>query len=96
MKSITDDQEDKVLILERNDMIIDDKECQVVNFIDISAYEKFEQEKANNLFLKKLNTTVHHEMLAPLRTNIEICKRLMVLLSSNEEAKLVELIYISS
>ena len=66
MKSITDEDEDKTLILERNDMIFEDKECQLVNFIDITAYKKLEQEKQNYEFLKTLNTTVHHEMLAPL------------------------------
>ena len=42
MKSITDDEEDKTLILERNDMIFEDRECQIVNFIDITAYKKLE------------------------------------------------------
>ena len=42
MKSITKDGEDKTLIIERNDMLIDGIECQVVNFIDITAYKRLE------------------------------------------------------
>ena len=41
----------------------------------------------NNELLKTLNTTVHHEMLAPLRANIEICQRLLRMLNNNEKAK---------
>ena len=63
--------------MKRNDLIIDEKECQVVNFIDISSFIKLKQEKENNELLKTLNTTVHHEMLAPLRANVDICQRLL-------------------
>ena len=35
-----------------------------------------EQEKLENKLLKFLNTSVHHELLAPLKANIEILKRL--------------------
>ena len=66
-------QLDRTVILKRNDLIIDEKECQVVNFIDISTYKRLKQEKLNNEILKTLNTTVHHEMLAPLRANVDIC-----------------------
>ena len=45
MKSITKDGEEKTLIIERNDMLIDGIECQVVNFIDITAYKRLEREK---------------------------------------------------
>ena len=31
-------KEEKTVILKRNDLIIDGKECQVVNFIDISSF----------------------------------------------------------
>ena len=54
-------------------MIFEDKECQVVNFIDITAYKKLEKERENHALLKTLNTAVHHEMLTPLRTNVEMC-----------------------
>ena len=63
----------KTIILKRNYLIINERNCQVVNFTDISAYIKLEQEKENNELLKTLNTTVHHEMLAPLRANVDIC-----------------------
>ena len=70
-------KEEKIVIMKRNDLIIDEKECQVVNFIDISSFIRLKQEKENNELLKTLNTTVHHEMLAPLRANVDICQRLL-------------------
>ena len=70
MKSLENDEDEKTLIVERNEMFIKERQCQVVNFIDITAYKKLEQEKENYSLLKTLNTTVHHEMLAPLHTNV--------------------------
>ena len=66
-------KQERTIIVKRNNMIIDDKECQVVNFTDISAYKRLQKEEENNQLLQNLNTTVHHEMLAPLRANIDIC-----------------------
>ena len=83
MKANRNDDDERILILKRNDMIIDEKECQVVNFIDISTYRRLELEKENHAFLKTLNTTVHHEMLVPLQTNVQICKKLLLLIGSN-------------
>ena len=58
-----------------------------MNFIDVTAFIKLKQEKESNELLKQLNTTVHHEMLAPLKANVDICQRLLRKLRSNEEAK---------
>ena len=47
--------------------------------------------------LKMLNMSVHHEMLAPLRANVDIAERLIHKLSkSSLEKKMVETILISS
>ena len=100
MAPITDTdltKQDRTVILKRNDLIIDEKECQVVNFIDISTYKRLKQEKVNNELLRTLNTTVHHEMLAPLRANVEICKRLLIKLKQDKDAlRLVQIMLVSS
>ena len=62
--------QNRTIILKRNKFIFEDKECEIVNFVDISAYIGLKKEQETNELLKNLNTTVHHEMLAPLRANI--------------------------
>ena len=90
-------QFERTVILKRNDLIIDEKVCQVVNLIDITTYKRLKQEKINNEILKTLNTTVHHEMLAPLRANVEICKRLLIKLKKDEHSiRLTKIMLISS
>ena len=42
MTSIDNNEEDKTVLLKRNNLMINDKECQVVNFVDISTYKKLE------------------------------------------------------
>ena len=59
------------------DMIFNEQECQVLNFADITAYKRLKQEEEMNRLLKLLNTSVHHEMLAPLKANVDIAERLI-------------------
>ena len=59
--------------------------------------ESDKQEKVNNELLRTLNTTVHHEMLAPLRANVEICKRLLIKLKKDQDAlRLIQIMLVSS
>ena len=67
-----------------------------MNFSDISTYKRLQREEENNKLLQNLNTTVHHEMLAPLRANIDICQRLLRLVNEQEVKKLIQIILVSS
>ena len=40
MKSESNNEGEKTLIVKRNEMLIEDKECQVVSFLDITAYKR--------------------------------------------------------
>ena len=59
----------------------------MINFSDITAYKRLEQEKEMNRLLKTLNTSVHHEMLTPLKANVDIAKRMINLLKTNPQIK---------
>ena len=87
----------KTLITKRTDLTIDDKECRVINFTDISAYKMLEQQQETNKLLKALNASVHHEMLAPLKCNVDLCKILIKKLQNNkQELQMVKVVLISS
>ena len=48
MKPVVPSEEskhDRTIIVKRNDLIINDRECQVVNFTDISAYKRLQKEE---------------------------------------------------
>ena len=49
-----------------------DEECFVISFTDISTYQRLKHEEEVNNLLKTLNASVHHEMLVPLRVNVEM------------------------
>ena len=87
----------KTLMTKRTDLSIDDKECRVINFTDISAYKMLEQQQETNKILKALNASVHHEMLAPLKCNVDLCKILIKKLQNNkQELQMVKVVLISS
>ena len=81
-------KQERILCVKRIDMILDNTECQAVSFIDISPYAWLRQQEEQNKILKVLNTTVHHEMLGPLRANIEISQVLYQSLSNMRLKKL--------
>ena len=51
-------------------------ESTVINFTDITSYIRLKHEEEVNNLLKTLNASVHHEMVVPLRVNIEMADRL--------------------
>ena len=74
-----------------------DEECVVISFTDISTYERLKHEEEVNNLLKTLYASVHHEMLVPLKVNVEMALRLNKALKNFPiEKKLCESILISS
>ena len=68
--------EERTIIVKRMDITFNSKECQLINFTDITSYKRLKKEEEINRLLKTLNASVHHEMLAPLKANMEISMRL--------------------
>ena len=58
-------------------MTFNDKECQVLNFTDITTQKRLKLEEEKSEMLTALNTSVHHEMLSPLKSNVEFSQRLI-------------------
>ena len=78
-------------------LYLNDEPCVVISFTDISTYQRLKHEEEVNNLLKTLNASVHHEMLVPLKVNVEMAQRLKKSLSKFPvERKLCENILISS
>ena len=78
-KDDLEDLEDRgqSIIVKRMDILFDGKECQLLNFSDITTYRLLKKEEEKSRLLSTLSTSVHHEMLDPLRTNLEVSERLI-------------------
>ena len=63
---------EKTILVRRMSLNFNDCECQVINFTDISAQKSLIHEKGRSKMLSVLNTSVHHEMLGPLKTNVSL------------------------
>ena len=66
----------KTIIVSRMNLNFNEEECVVINFTDISTYQRLKIQEENNNLLKTLNASVHHEMVVPLKVNIEMAMRL--------------------
>ena len=71
------DAVEKTIIVKRMDFMFDENECHLINFTDLTAYKKLQKEEDTNRLLKTLNASVHHEMLVPTKTMIDISKHLI-------------------
>ena len=89
-------QKGKSLIVKRMDLTFNDIECQVLSCNDITAYKRLEEEEEMSRLLKALNASVHHEMIGPLKTSVDICKRLIGKLPNKEEKRMIQTVLISS
>ena len=73
-----------------------DKECKVLNFTDISTYKRLKKEKETNRLLTTLNASVQHELLAPLKGNIELSRRLEKELKNNNHKQMAQTILLTT
>ena len=82
--------------MKRISLLFNDRECQTLNFIDITAHKSLKQVQQKTQQLSTLSASVHHEMLGPLKSNVEIADALMRHLSNPDLKKQAQLISISS
>ena len=82
----------KTILVNRMDLIFNDKECQVLSFTDVTLFQHLKQEKQTNNLLKTLTASVSHEMLAPLNSTIEIAQMLMEECKSKRHEKMLKMI----
>ena len=62
---------DKYLVVKRTSLSFNKKNCQVLSISDLTSFQQLKEKEEKNRFLIALNTTVHHEMIAPLKANAE-------------------------
>jgi len=101
MKAETDElmentQPERTLIVKRMELNFNDMDCQVLNFSDITTYKQLKHEEETSRLLRALNASAHHEMLGPLKANIEISARLVKRLKDQELKRMSQTILISS
>ena len=85
-----------IFIVKRVELVFYSQPCQVICFTDITSYKLLHQKEEKNRLLVSLNTTVHHEMLAPLKANMDISMYLFHNITVKRLKKMSELIYITS
>lgn len=67
-------ENDKTLIVKRMHITFNDRKCLVLNFMNITSEKQLKVEREKSRQLTMLSTTVHHEMLGPLRCNVEFAE----------------------
>ena len=77
-------------------LTLNDQDCTVLNFSDISAIKRLKQVEEENKQITALSSSTHHEMLVPLKSNVEFAECLIRHLTQDDMKKKAQLILISS
>lgn len=64
----------------------------MLNFTNITTFHKYKKEEEKSKLLQALNTSIHHEMVAPLGTNVMIADRLFEAMESEKHKQMVKLV----
>ena len=92
-----DEHVHKTIIVKRMSLNFYEKESTVINFTDITSFYQLKQKENANNSMKTLITSVHHEMVVPLKVNVEMAERLISrLVHMPAEVKLARNILIAS
>ena len=71
-KQVDQEVNPKTIIVNHMSLYLNDEPSVVISFTDISTYQRLKHEEEVNNLLKTLNASVHHEMLVPLKVNVEM------------------------
>ena len=88
--------DDQFLIVKRANLLFNDKECVVLNFENITSVKKLKQEEEKSRLMSTLYSSVHHEMIGPLKSNIEAAVRLIRYLKDNNLRMQAQIILVCS
>ena len=87
----------KTIIVKKMSLNFNEKQSTVINLTDVSAFYQLKQKEDANNLLETLIASVHHEMVVPLKVNVEMAERLIINLAGMPaEKKLAENILIAS
>ena len=77
-------------------MIYNNTHCHALNFLDMTSQFSLERYKEKNRLMKLQNTTIHHEMIGPLKAQMDISKCLCENSKSSENKQMAKLLNVSS
>ena len=83
-------------MLKRTTLIFNDKECVLLNFQDLTAFKNLQTAQKKEKLLTTLYSSVHHEMMGPLKNNVQMALRLTRSLKDQAERELAQMITICS
>ena len=64
-----DTYDDRTLIVTRTKLSFNDRDCAVLSFQDITDIKRLKSEEGKNKLMSALYSSVHHEMIGPLKIN---------------------------
>ena len=77
-------------------MVFNNIDCAVINLTDMTSYLSLERQKEKLRLIKLLNTTIHHEMVAPLKAQMDISNCILENSTDQKNRQMAKTINVSS
>ena len=78
------------------EIIFNGKESQLLTLTDITIHKKLEAQENKNRLLTTMNASMHHEILTPLKVNIQIAEKLSKLQDITQLKEMAQIVSVSS
>ena len=80
----------------RMKIFFEGKESELLTFIDMTVHKRLQTQEIKNELLITLNASMHHEIVTPIKVNIEMAERLMELRDLSRLREMAKIVCISS
>ena len=77
-------------------ILFEGKESELLTFIDMTVHKRLQTQEIKNELLVTLNASMHHEIVTPIKVNIEMAERLMELQDLSRLREMAKIVCISS
>ena len=78
------------------EIIFNDRESQLLTLTDITIHRKLEQQENKNHMLTMMNANIHHEIVTPLKVNINVAEKLSKLKDVSQLKEMAQIVSVSS
>ena len=78
------------------EIVFNERDSQLLTLTDITIHKKLELQESKNHILAMMNANMHHEILTPLKVNVQVAEKLSTLQDVSQLKEMAQIVSVSS
>ena len=91
-----DEDTNRQIIVTRMEIVFNERDSQLLTLTDITIHKRLELQENKNHILTMMNANMHHEILTPLKVNIQVAEKLSTLQDISQLKEMAQIVSVSS